>query len=93
MKIYRPMPIDYTLKALERRADAWGIQLEDIEGYVDLCAYLTDIDCGEQPSKWFSKEDCMNVLKTIIKEVAPAWVGKEYEFHLNCQPVERKEVQ
>ena len=62
MKIYRPMPIDHTLKALERIADEKGLQLEDVPGYVSLCEFLTDVELGDQPSDWHSKERTFEVL-------------------------------
>lgn len=89
MKVYTPMPIDHTLKALERIADEKGLQLEDVAGYVELCEFLTAIDLGEQPQDWHSKERTLEVLKALIAYVAPGWSGHEMEFHLKCQPAER----
>ena len=90
MKVYRPMPIDYTLRALERTADEKGLQLEDVPGYVELCEFLTDIDLGIQPSDWHSKERTLEVLKALIAYVVPGWVGSEIEFHQKCQPSDRE---
>ena len=85
--MYRPMPIDYTLKALERSADEKGLKLEDVPGYVEFCEFLTDIELGEQPAEWHSKERSLEVLKALIAYVLPGWVGHEMEFHHKCQPV------
>ena len=85
MKIYRPMPIDYTLKALERTADEKGLALEDVPGYVELCAFLTDLELNE-PTEWISGIEAFEVLKRIIAYIAPDWVGSEMEFHRKCQP-------
>ena len=87
MKIYRPMPIDHTLKTLERIADEKGLQLEDVPGYVSLCEFLTDVELGYQPSDWHSKERTFEVLKALIAYVTPIWVGREAEFHQKCQPL------
>ena len=85
MKIYRPMPIDYTLKALERTADEKGLALEDVPGYVELCAFLTDLELNE-PTVWIGGIEAFEVLKRIIAYIAPDWVGSEMEFHWKCQP-------
>ena len=85
MKIYRPMPIDYTLKALERTADEKGLALEDVAGYVELCAFLTDLEFNES-TEWISGIEAFEILKRIIAYIAPDWVGSEMEFHRKCQP-------
>lgn len=85
MKIYRPMPIDYTLKALECTADEKGLALEDVSGYVELCAFLTDLEFGD-PTDWISGVEAFEILKRIIAYVSPEWVGSEMEFHRKCQP-------
>lgn len=90
--MYRPMPIDHTLKALESIADEKGRALEDVPGYVELCEFLTDIEFGDQPRNWHTKEDSLAVLKAIIAYVAPGWVGHEMEFHQKCQPAKAEEV-
>lgn len=87
--IYRPMPLDYTLKALELIADQKGLQLEDVDGYVSLCKFLTDLESKEasnQPIEWVSKEETFQILKKLIAYVTPIWVGHEWEFHNKCQP-------
>lgn len=86
--IYRPMPLDRTLKALENIADYKGLQLEDVDGYTHLCQFLTDIETSEDPIEWMSKADTFMVLKRLIAYVAPNWVGHEWEFHAKCQPQE-----
>lgn len=86
--IYRPMPVDRTLKALESIADSKGLKLEDVDGYVRLCQFLTDIETSEAPIEWMSKTDTFLVLKRLIAHVAPGWVGHEWEFHAKCQPKE-----
>ena len=86
MKVYRPMPIDYTLKALECTADQKGLRLEDVPGYVSLCEFLTDIEDNDQPSTWISGADAYEILKKCIAYVVPGWVGSEMEFHQKCQP-------
>ena len=91
MKIYRPMPIDYTLKALERTADEKGLALEDVTGYVELCAFLTDLEFGD-PTEWISGVEAFEILKRIIAYVAPGWIGSEMEFHQKCQPAGVKKV-
>ena len=88
MNVYRPMPIDYTLKALERSADEKGLKLEDVPGYIELCEFLTDIEFGDQPRNWHTKEDSLAVLKALIAHVLPCWSGHEMEFHRRCQPNE-----
>ena len=87
MKIYRPMPIDYTLKALEGIADTKGLRLEDVDGYKHLCAFLTDLEYDEA-TEWVSMAETFEVLKHIVAYVAPDWVGHELEFHRKCQPEE-----
>lgn len=82
--MYRPMPIDYTLKALERSADEKGLNLEDVPGYIELCEFLTDIELGDQPRDWHTNA----VLKALIAHVLPCWSGHEMEFHRRCQPNE-----
>lgn len=84
--MYRPMPIDRTLKALESIADSKGLQLEDVPGYIPLCEFLTDIELEGSSTSCFSREDCLKVLKDLIAYVAPSLVGCEMEFHLSCQP-------
>lgn len=88
MNVYRPMPIDYTLKALERSADEKGLKLEDVAGYVKLCEFLTDIEMNDQPATWMSGAEAFEVLKALIAYVVPGWVGCEMEFHRKCQPQE-----
>lgn len=80
------MPLDHTLKALENIADSKGLQLEDVPGYIPLCSFLTDLELYGTSSEFFSKEDCLKVLKALIAYVAPSLVGCEMEFHLSCQP-------
>ena len=87
MKIYRPMPIDRTLKALEEMADTKGLKLEDVDGYEPLCAFLTAME-DDDPTEWISGAEAFEVLKRIIAYVAPSWVGNEMEFHWKCQPEE-----
>lgn len=82
--MYRPMPIDRTLKALEDIADTKGLKLEDVPGYVELCEFLTDIEDNE-PTEWVSSAEAFETLKRIIAYVAPGWVGHEMEFHWKCQ--------
>lgn len=91
MKVYRPMPIDRTLKALEDIADTKGLKLEDVPGYVSLCEFLTDIEENE-PTEWVSSAEALETLKRIIAYVAPGWVGHEMEFHQKCQPADYREV-
>lgn len=87
--IYRPMPIDRTLKALESIADAKGLQLEDVDGYVSLCKFLTDLESKEvAPNVWYSKRETFQILKKLIAYVAPGWIGHEWKFHAKCQPKE-----
>lgn len=86
MKVYRPMPIDRTLKALEDIADTKGLKLEDVPGYVGLCEFLTDIEFGDKPRDWHNLERTLKVLKALIAYVAPGWIGCEMEFHRKCQP-------
>lgn len=86
--MYSPMPIDHTLKALERSADEGGLKLEDVPGYIELCEFLTDIDLGIQPRDWHSKERTLEVLKALVAYVLPCWSGREMEFHRRCQPNE-----
>lgn len=88
--MYRPMPIDRTLKTLERIADYKGLRLEDVDGYEALCKFLTDFEDNE-PTEWVSKVDALEVLKRIIAYVAPEWVGHEMELHWKCQPEEVSE--
>lgn len=85
--MYRPMPIDHTLKALESIADHKGLRLEDVDGYESLCKFLTDLEDNE-PTEWVSKVEAFEVLKRSIAYVAPGWVGHEMEFHWKCQPEE-----
>lgn len=90
--VYRPMPIDRTLKALEGIADSKGLKLEDVDGYVSLCEFLTDIEFSEvAPNMWYPKEQTFEILKKIIAYVAPSWIGHEWEFHWKCQPEEVRE--
>ena len=86
--MYRPMPIDRTLKAPERSADEKGLRLEDVPGYCDLCAFLADIEIDGSSTMQFSREACLVVLKALIAHVLPCWVGREMEFHMSCQPEE-----
>lgn len=85
--MYKPMPIDRTLKALEDIADSKGLRLEDVDGYVPLCKFLTDLEYQE-PTEYISRLEAFKTLKRIIAYVAPGWVGNEMEFHWNCQPEE-----
>lgn len=87
MKIYRPMPIDRTLKALEETADQKGLKLEDVDGYIALCKFLTDLEDGE-PTNYISGVEAFETLKRIIAYIAPGWIGSEMEFHRRCQPNE-----
>ena len=87
MKIYRPMPIDYTLKALEEIADTKGLRLEDVDGYRPLCAFLTALE-DDESTEWASMAETFEILKRIIAYVAPGWIGHELEFHQKCQPEE-----
>lgn len=87
--IYRPMPIDRTLRALEVIADSKELKLEDVDGYVSLCKFLTDLESKEvAPNVWYSKREAFQILKKLIAYVAPGWVGHEWEFHAKCQPQE-----
>lgn len=81
------MPIDRTLKALEDIADSKGLKLEDVDGYVTLCKFLTDLEFNE-PTEYISGLEAFETLKRIIAYVAPSWVGREMEFHWKCQPEE-----
>lgn len=84
-KMYRPMPIDRTLKALEDIADSKGLRLEDVDGYEPLCKFLTDLEDNE-PTEYISGAEAFETLKRIIAYVASCWVGHEMEFHWKCQP-------
>ena len=86
--MYRPMPIDHTLKALERSAEENGHKLEDVPGYIELCEFLADIEIDGCSDKPFDKAACLKVLKDLIAYVLPCWVGHEIEFHQKCQPKE-----
>ena len=81
------MPIDRTLKALEDIADSKGLKLEDVDGYVDLCKFLTDLEYNESP-EWISKVEAFKTLERIVDYVAPGWAGHVWEFHARCQPEE-----
>lgn len=81
------MPIDRTLKCLEIIADHKGLRLEDVDGYTELCSFLSDLDVYGY-STGFSRADCLRVLKALIAHVCPSWVGCEMEFHRACQPEE-----
>lgn len=85
--MYKPMPIDRTLKALEDIADSKGLKLEDVDGYVPLCKFLTDLEYNE-PTEYISGLEAFKTLKRIIAYVAPSLVGREMEFHWKCQPEE-----
>ena len=85
--MYRPMPIDRTLKALEDIADSKGLKLEDVDGYEPLCMFLTDLEYHE-PTEYICGLEAFKTLKRIIAYVAPSWVGREMEFHWKCQPKE-----
>lgn len=89
--MYRPMPIDRTLKALEDIADTKGLKLEDVDGYESLCAFLTALE-DDEFTEWVSRVEAFEVLKRIIAYVAPGWVGREMEFHQKCQPAKAEEV-
>lgn len=90
--IYRPMPIDRTLKALEGIADSKGLKLEDVDGYGSLCKFLTNLESKEfAPNVWYSKRDTFQILKKLIAYVAPGWIGHEWEFHAKCQPHDRED--
>lgn len=82
------LPIDRTLKVLEMVADHKGLRLEDVEGYVPLCEFLTDLELDGCSSKGFGREDCLKVLKALVAYVLPSFVGCEMAFHMSCQPEE-----
>lgn len=81
------MPIDRTLKALEVEADRKGLQLEDVDGYVPLCEFITDLEIDSCSSSWFSREDALRVLKNLICYVLPSWSVDPMAFHFKCQEV------
>lgn len=82
-----PMPIDRTLKALEDIADSKGLKLEDVDGYIALCMFLTDLE-EDEPAEYICGLGAFETLKRIIDYVAPGWFGREMEFHWKCQPKE-----
>ena len=64
-------PIDRALFELEKVGDTRGLHLEDVEGYVDLCRFLSDLDVYGCSDMDFDKARCLDVLKACIVHIFP----------------------
>lgn len=64
-------PIDDVLYSLERIADKRGKRLEDVDGYVGLCEFLTDLDVWGFSDSYYDKQHCKEVLCKCVAHVLP----------------------